>query len=320
MMMYDAGKSSRILHLLIVIVVMVFAGACKTPTTTSSSGASGPSTSAGASGSSTSAGASGTAGMPDSSSAGDVSVSVSSPGLPSGTADGLPATVPVGQTQGDTATGASVGVTVKADDEILQQALAELNKRPAVSAGQTEGQTSGAGGVQASGTGARASQAGSPGVQADGRTAAGQPVQASGSAMSSTERKQALNEKLSGELAEFDRIMLSEQQAMTEKANQDGYRGSFPEESGDDSAYDEASDTEPRSLQTAMLGENDSASLAGEGNIATRARSVVPPDLVDASGDDIIARQLREAAMKEQDPELREKLWDEYRKYKRDSR
>jgi hypothetical protein len=32
--------------------------------------------------------------------------------------------------------------------------------------------------------------------------------------------------------------------------------------------------------------------------------------------DDIVARQLREAAMKEQDPELREKLWDEYRKYK----
>ena len=26
-------------------------------------------------------------------------------------------------------------------------------------------------------------------------------------------------------------------------------------------------------------------------------------------------RQIREAAMKEKDPELREKLWDEYRKY-----
>jgi hypothetical protein len=36
----------------------------------------------------------------------------------------------------------------------------------------------------------------------------------------------------------------------------------------------------------------------------------------DGSDDDIVARQLREAAEKETDPELREKLWDEYRAYK----
>ncbi len=33
-------------------------------------------------------------------------------------------------------------------------------------------------------------------------------------------------------------------------------------------------------------------------------------------GDDVVARQLREAAQGENDPILREKLWDEYRKYK----
>jgi hypothetical protein len=36
----------------------------------------------------------------------------------------------------------------------------------------------------------------------------------------------------------------------------------------------------------------------------------------DGSDDDIVARQLREAAMSEDDPELREKLWQEYREYK----
>ena len=30
--------------------------------------------------------------------------------------------------------------------------------------------------------------------------------------------------------------------------------------------------------------------------------------------DDIVMRQIREAAMKETNPELREKLWDEYRR------
>jgi hypothetical protein len=42
----------------------------------------------------------------------------------------------------------------------------------------------------------------------------------------------------------------------------------------------------------------------------------IPDDIPDAKDDDIIARQLREAAMKETDPELKEKLWDEYRRYK----
>ncbi|TNE76428.1 MAG: hypothetical protein EP334_08395 [Gammaproteobacteria bacterium] len=42
----------------------------------------------------------------------------------------------------------------------------------------------------------------------------------------------------------------------------------------------------------------------------------IPANIPDGSDDDIVARQIREAAMKEQDPVLREKLWDEYRKYK----
>ena len=42
----------------------------------------------------------------------------------------------------------------------------------------------------------------------------------------------------------------------------------------------------------------------------------VPPGIPDGRDDDIVARQLREAAMKEENPELRAKLWLEYRKYK----
>ena len=41
----------------------------------------------------------------------------------------------------------------------------------------------------------------------------------------------------------------------------------------------------------------------------------IPPDIPAATDDDVLARQLREAAMNETDPELREKLWDEYRRY-----
>jgi len=45
-----------------------------------------------------------------------------------------------------------------------------------------------------------------------------------------------------------------------------------------------------------------------------------PADIPDGSDDDVVARQLREAAEQERDPELQKKLWDEYRKYKRGTR
>ena len=40
-----------------------------------------------------------------------------------------------------------------------------------------------------------------------------------------------------------------------------------------------------------------------------------PEDIPSGRDDDVVARQLREAAMSEPDPELREALWDEYRNY-----
>jgi hypothetical protein len=59
------------------------------------------------------------------------------------------------------------------------------------------------------------------------------------------------------------------------------------------------------------------ASAGGPGDAGSQAGSTnVPADIPDGRDDDVVARQLREAAENEQDPELREKLWDEYRRYK----
>jgi hypothetical protein len=48
-----------------------------------------------------------------------------------------------------------------------------------------------------------------------------------------------------------------------------------------------------------------------------RGNESLPADIPDAKDDDIIARQLREAALQERDPELKEKLWAEYQRYKK---
>lgn len=41
-----------------------------------------------------------------------------------------------------------------------------------------------------------------------------------------------------------------------------------------------------------------------------------PAGIPGGQDDDVVARQLREAAETEKDPELRAKLWEEYKKYK----
>lgn len=58
------------------------------------------------------------------------------------------------------------------------------------------------------------------------------------------------------------------------------------------------------------------ASAKGAAPEGRAGGATVPADIPDGRDDDIVARQLREAAQMEKDPELREKLWDEYRKYK----
>jgi hypothetical protein len=61
------------------------------------------------------------------------------------------------------------------------------------------------------------------------------------------------------------------------------------------------------------------APVEGGGASGGSDESRVPADVGDGRNDDVVARQLREAAMKETDPAIREKLWQEYRDYKKGS-
>lgn len=63
-------------------------------------------------------------------------------------------------------------------------------------------------------------------------------------------------------------------------------------------------------------GTSTSDPAAGAGGETTAGGGTEPMDTLDSRDDDIVARQLREAAEKETNPELKEKLWEEYRKYK----
>lgn len=93
-----------------------------------------------------------------------------------------------------------------------------------------------------------------------------------------------------------------------------GY-GDFPES---DSESSEASDSSADNADAGEVGGSTPSDQDTTGDSSTAGG--IPEDINDGSDDDIVARQIREAAQKEQDPVLREKLWDEYRKYKNQQR
>ena len=86
-------------------------------------------------------------------------------------------------------------------------------------------------------------------------------------------------------------------------------------EAGEGAEQGESQAGEQGSDSHSGAGANQPAD-GSQGSIGSGNQSTVPDDIPDGSDDDIIARQLREAAEKETDPELKKKLWEEYRRYK----
>jgi hypothetical protein len=130
----------------------------------------------------------------------------------------------------------------------------------------------------------------------------------------------ALDAELFAGLGEFDEMLLREQERVkaaaprTDAASGGGAGGGGGGSSGsgsDAGEFDDSGDTE-----SASGGEPTYGQGAGPGSRQASTSSSAPPGTPDGSDDDVVARQLREAAEKETDPELQKKLWEEYRKYK----
>ena len=162
------------------------------------------------------------------------------------------------------------------------------------------------------------------------------------------ERAENLDGELGDSLSKFDRLLLREKQVLAEKrasgttggagGTTGGAAGASAAggamgggtsgggESGESSSSEQgegaqggakSSGAETTGASTgAGIGDEEVASGPQGREETGEDGSRVPDDIPDGRGDDVVARQLREAAMNESDPELREKLWDEYRRYK----
>lgn len=166
-----------------------------------------------------------------------------------------------------------------------------------------------------------------------GAPGGGQGAAAGASASTHTEDVAALDEKLSGSLAEIDQLLLEEARkararaptrasaersaggssASAARKGTNSPRGDGTDASGGANAAEDKTDPE----QSGRGPGSPGGRIEGTDPGTPGATAAIPPDVGDGSDDDIVARQIRRAAETETDPELREKLWDEYRKYKR---
>jgi hypothetical protein len=143
-----------------------------------------------------------------------------------------------------------------------------------------------------------------------------------GQVMTAAERRAALDERLNEGFAEFDGMILGERERVQAQADEAGSDVMATGGGGGGSEGDgESGNFEPLVIASGPDGSTGGGIMIGdarrEGEFSNQQEETfpVPDDIPPGANDDVVARQLREAAMSEPDPELREALWDEYRAY-----
>jgi hypothetical protein len=193
--------------------------------------------------------------------------------------------------------------------------------------GQSGKQTAGQSGSQASGAGG--SYGGSSSGSGGYGSPAGVPTGSGGGPLTPAEQVALLDAQLEKGAGEFDAIILKteaeQREAARTAAKQSSSRGGAGGGAGGGISASINTDTAEEGnspYDEGMAsggGYSTGGGMGGAGGGAPppdAAKYPAPSDIPSGSDDDVVARQLREAASRETDPAVREKLWDEYRKYK----
>jgi hypothetical protein len=134
-------------------------------------------------------------------------------------------------------------------------------------------------------------------------------AQAAGNgAMTAEERAEVLDEQLRRGYEAFDGFILSERERAQAESNAAGSSSA----AGGGGSSSSQPQTMPESGASAVLA---SSLPPGVSNSPPAETFPAPEDIPSGRDDDVVARQLREAAMSEPDLQLREALWQEYRNY-----
>ena len=143
------------------------------------------------------------------------------------------------------------------------------------------------------------------------------------------EKQKILESRLNALESEIDETLLKRQQEIRKKASNSsasrssGSSGGGKSSQGGSRGADSKSGTRTANKSSASSGigvktkGNQQKPNSGSINMSQPKKPKRKTITHSGSDDDVVVRQLREAAEKETDPVLKEKLWEEYSKYKR---
>lgn len=177
--------------------------------------------------------------------------------------------------------------------------------------------------------------ASSSGQQSDTSSSAGQEAQQQGEMSGSSGTDEEIIAQMEGELNEslstYDGMIAREREYIQNRANQQGSeeevayvdQGELYDEAGSEGqsvAGGPSQGPESAGNPSRQGGQPSVPTGARQGDFEQKGQAIPPPaDIPSGHDDDVVARQIREAALYEKDAALREKLWQEYRKYKNQS-
>jgi hypothetical protein len=231
--------------------------------------------------------------------------------------------IPLEETEGEMA-GADaglegLGVEDAAGDEVLEEALEVFD---AAGAAAQEGDSGSEPGEDVMLEDTGSTQAGNE-AESGGDPASGDGGRPG--AQSEAEELATLNRALDNALERFDGNILTERDTIANQENinsggladgeMDGEAGEMEDADGTGTGASGTTGGDPGDSGDGAAPASPGSRRQGD-NRHTASAETIPDDIPDGSNDDVVARQIREAAMAETDPELREKLWEEYRKYK----
>jgi hypothetical protein len=132
-------------------------------------------------------------------------------------------------------------------------------------------------------------------------------------AESDAERAARLGQELEQSIGGFDEVLMEEQREISSVGrNTEGFGGGISDDGGISLGQQGSTGDPVQVANVPGLGVGSPVESMSEEEIRERT----PEDIPVTADDDIIAKQLREAALAEEDPQLRERLWEEYRKYR----
>jgi len=174
----------------------------------------------------------------------------------------------------------------------------------------------GDGDARGEGAGSDTAANGSASGKTPGSTHGGGPG-APGGPLTPAEQVAVLDAELERGTGEFDDLIRDEQAEQQRRARDNAAAGSASSGAGETASGGADGTGFPEPVGRAGVYEGGMAGGAPGGAPPENPVKFPPPaDIPSGDDDDVVARQLREAAMREPDPAVREKLWEEYRKYK----